>query len=58
MPVFQALIVLIAVIVIVWWALRRSSKESAREAPIVHEHETHVEPEAHAEAVRFEAVDV
>ena len=58
MPVLQALVVLVAVVLIVWWALRRSSKESAREAPAGHAHEEPAEVEAHEEPVRFEAANL
>jgi predicted flap endonuclease-1-like 5' DNA nuclease len=58
MPVFQALVVLVAVIVIVWWALRRSSKESERQAPVVHGDEAHEVVEEPVEAVRTEVVEL
>jgi predicted flap endonuclease-1-like 5' DNA nuclease len=58
MPVLQALVVLVAVILIVWWALRRSSKESAREAPAGHAHDEPAAAEEHVEAVRTEVVEL
>ena len=50
MDFLQALLILVFVVLIVWWALRRSASESAKEAPKGHEGEAHAEP-LHSEII-------
>lgn len=60
MTPIQALIILAIVILIVWWALRRSAGESTKIAPSDHGPEVHAEHgthEEHADALKSEMIE-
>jgi len=58
MNLFQSLFVLAAGILIVWWALRRSAENSAKEAPTSHGHEEHADHSVHSQHVEAEQFEV